>query len=145
MSAARKSRRSFWLKLLAAGLLILSIWGWLRLQQSLAGWDQLTEIGVQPGPLYIAVTGALIGAGGLAAAIGVWMRARPGFWFARVFAVAWQAWNWADRLWISSAETARVGWAFALGATVLILVYVFAVLDEEDRRWYAKQRSGNRG
>lgn len=150
MSGAERLRRkrpgrSFWLKILAAGLLILSVSGWLRLQQALAGWRDLTEIGIQPGPLYIAVTGGLIGAGGLVAALSVWLRSRRGFQFTRVFALIWQAWAWADRLWVSSAENAAAGWPFALGATALILIFIFAVLDEEGRQWHENERSRNRG
>lgn len=126
-------KRSFWLKILTAGLLIFSAAGWLRLQQSLAEWDFLTQAGLRPGPLYLAVTGGLTGAGGLTAALGVWLRRRWAFVFTRVFVAAWQAWNWADRLWLAKANTALVGWPFALAATAAVLLFVFAVLSEEER------------
>jgi hypothetical protein len=129
----QRPKRSFWLKVLVAGLLIFSAAGWLRLQQSLAEWGFLSQADLRPGPLYLALTGGLTGAGGLAAGLGVWFRRRWGFAFTRVFMVAWQVWNWIDRLWLARTDTARVGWPFALGATVLVLLFVFAVLSEEER------------
>lgn len=129
----RPPKRSFWLKVLIAGLLIFSAAGWLRLQQSLAEWTVLEEAGFQPGPLYLALTGGLTGAGGLAAGVGVWLRLRWAFGFTRVFMVAWQVWNWIDRLWLARADTARVGWPFTLAATLVVLIFVFAVLSEEER------------
>lgn len=136
MSAADRDlrqKRSFWFKVLVVGLLIFSAAGWLRLQQSLAGWDLLAEIGVRPGPLYLALTGAVTGAGGLVAALSVWLRRRWGFVFTRAFILVWQVWNWIDRLWLAQTSAARVSWPFALASTALVLLFVFAVLAEEER------------
>lgn len=140
-----RPKRSFWLKVLVAGMLIFSATGWLRLQQSLAEWNFLREIGLQPGPLYLALTGGLTGACGLAAGVGVWLRQRWAFTFTRVFIVAWQAWSWIDRLWLAQVETARVSWPFSLGATLLVLLFVFAVLSEEERLLNEANRARDRG
>ncbi len=150
MSAAKDHsrvvpRRSFWLKLLAAGLLLILLSGWLRLQQAIADWQTLVQIGLKPGPVYLAVSGALIGVGGLGCLIGVWLRSKWGFGFTRGFVLVWQAWTWADRLWLAHSDTALSNWPFALGASIVILGYVFAALAEEERRLYESWRSGNRG
>jgi hypothetical protein len=141
----RRTRRSFWLKVLVAGLLIFAAAGWLRLEQSLAEWNFLGEVGLRPGPLYLALTGGLTGAGGLIAGVGVWLRKRWAFAFTRVFMVAWQAWSWIDRLWLARVKTARVSWPFALAATLLVLLFVFAVLSEEERSLYEPVRARDRG
>ncbi len=145
VESRRQSRRSFWLKVLVVGLLIFSAAGWLRLEQSLAEWDFLREAGLRPGPLYLALTGGLTGAGGLVAGVGVWLRRRWAFAFTRVFMVAWQAWSWIDRLWLAQVKTARVSWPFALAASLLILLFVFAVLSEEERSLHEPVRARNRG
>jgi hypothetical protein len=139
-----RSGRSFWLKFLAAGLLVLSVSGWLRMQQSIIDWQYLVEINLQPGPLYLMLTGGMIGLLSIVAAMSVWLRKRWGFVFARIIIIIWQAWNWADRLWIARSDTALTGWPFALGATIVIMVFVFAVLDEEERRLNEFERSRNR-
>jgi len=136
-----RPKRSFWLIVLAVGLLIFSIAGWLRLQQSLADWHYLLDLGLQPGPLYLALTGAMTGAGGMIAALGVWLRLRCGFVLTRIFMVVWQAWNWIDRLWVARSDTARVGWPFALAATVVVLLFGFLVLNDEERRLNEPGRS----
>lgn len=138
-------RRSFWLKVLTAGLLIISLTGWLRLQQAFADWQTLSQIGVSPGPLYIAISGGVIGAGALVSAVGVWLRSKWFFSFTRGFALVWQAWAWVDRLWLARSETALSNWPFALGATVVIVGYVFSALAEEARGLHEYWRSGNRG
>jgi hypothetical protein len=54
-----------------AGLLGLSIYGWLRFQQSLSLWKILIQIGIWPGPLYLAISGAVWGMLGLIAVLGI--------------------------------------------------------------------------
>ncbi|MHB0964950.1 MAG: hypothetical protein ACYC36_00715 [Bellilinea sp.] len=115
------SRRPWWLKLLAFGMLMLSLSGWLRLEQSLARWDDLSQAGLQPGPLYLAITGALAGLAGLVVCIALWRRYRwaPGPTLAVV--VGWIIWLWVDRLWIARSPAALTNWPFLLGACALIL------------------------
>ena len=50
-------KRPFLFKVLALTLLIISITGWLRFTQSLYQWQFLVEYKIQPGPLYIAISG----------------------------------------------------------------------------------------
>ncbi len=127
-------RRSFWLKLFLAVLVILCLSGWARLYEALRDWDLFITIGMQPGPGYLAVTGALIGAGFLPAIVGIWLRRRWSWAFARILVLAWAAWDWIDRLWISRAETRLVNWPFALGLTLAILVLAFLVYGKEAKK-----------
>ena len=62
-----KPGRSIELWLLAFGLLVISLIGWLRLQLVVADWDFLLQNGVAPGPAYQAILG------------GVWALERRGF------------------------------------------------------------------
>ncbi|MFZ3078457.1 MAG: hypothetical protein WA109_02125 [Bellilinea sp.] len=115
------SRRPWWLKLLAFGMLALSLSGWLRLEQSVARWDALSQAGLQPGPLYLAITGALAGLAALAVCTAIWRRSRwtPGLTLAVL--VGWIIWLWVDRLWIARSPAALTNWPFLLGACALIL------------------------
>ena len=126
--ATSRARRPFWLSLLAFCLALLSLAGWLRLVESISRWQFLLETGVQPGPFYLAVTGLLIGAAGLVAAMGIWFRKRWAPGYTRILAVLWLGWLWLDRLLVASSPTALANWPFLLGSSVLILVYVFGCL-----------------
>jgi hypothetical protein len=121
-----RRRRSFWTGLLAATFLVLAVLGWIRFQQALYYAALFVQLGAWPGPVYIALGGALWGLAGLAAAWGVWRQARWGAPLARaaglLFAVTW----WADRVWFSPGAGAFTGWPFALGVTVIWLGFVFA-------------------
>ncbi|HBA90535.1 MAG: hypothetical protein A2X24_02410 [Chloroflexi bacterium GWB2_54_36] len=115
------SRRPWWLKLLAFAMLVLSLSGWLRLQQSLARWDDLSQAGLQPGPLYLAITGALAGLAGLVVCIALWRRSRWAPGLTIVVLVSCIIWLWVDRLWIARSPAALTNWPFLLGASAVIL------------------------
>lgn len=121
-------RRPWWLKLIAYGLQILSLTGWLRLGQSIARWDSLAEAGIQPGPLYLAVSGFLIGLGALIAGVAVWRRSRAAPRLALLMLVVWVVWFWVDRLWVATSPTTLSNAPFLLGASIIILAGSFYAL-----------------
>ncbi len=123
-----KHRSSFWLNFLALCLLVLSLSGWLRGIGSIMRWGQLTQLGVQPGPFYLTVTGLLVGLLGLAGAIGIWTRSRWAPVYSNLVVFSWLTWLWIDRLLIAVSPTARSNWPFLAGASVLLLVGVFLIL-----------------
>jgi hypothetical protein len=114
--------------LLSFSFLLLAFLGWLRFEQALVFWKPLAQLGARPGPLYIALGGALWGAMGLVAAWGVW---RPARWTpAGVGAAAllYPVTYWADRLWFSPGAGPFTSWPFALGVTGVWLVLAYAAL-----------------
>jgi hypothetical protein len=121
-------RRPGWLKLLTAVLFILSLSGWLRLEQSLTRWDSLVEAGIKPGPLYLSITGAAIGLMTLVAGVAVWRRLRTAPRLAMLVLMVWVLWLWVDRLWIASSPTALSNGPFLLGASGIILAGTFYAL-----------------
>lgn len=128
VAPAPARRRPWWLKLIAYGLIILSLTGWLRFGQSIARWDSLVEAGIQPGPLYLAVSGLLIGLGALTAGVAVWRRSRLAPQLALPMVVIWVVWLWVDRLWIATSPTALSNAPFLLGASIIILAGTFYAL-----------------
>ena len=135
----KKPKRSFWARVFIAGLLLLSLSGWLRFEQALTNWAYYREIGIQPGPFYLAVTGVLGGLAGLAAGVSLWLRQKWAIFLAGGVILLWQLWSWIDRLWVASSPGVLANWPFALGATILIGVYSYLVLREE---WSAYEHSG---
>jgi hypothetical protein len=115
-------------RFIGAIFLLLSFLGWLRFEQALVFWKPLAQLGAWPGPLYIALGGALWGAVGLIAAWGVWHSTR---WApAAGWAAAWlyPLTYWADRLWFSPGAGPFTSWPFALGVTAVWLVLAYAGL-----------------
>jgi hypothetical protein len=77
-SRKQKSKR-FPLSLifLMLGFLVVSVYGWLRLQQSLVLWEILSLIEIRPGPAYLAASGAAWGIVGLVTVIALFFK-KPG-------------------------------------------------------------------
>lgn len=103
---------------------VLALLGGLRVWQSLALQDYLVEVRVQPGPLYLTLTGAaqMLAAGlALAAFLSRWRR---GGLAVRLLAALWVLGFWIDRIWVASSPAVRVNDAFVavfLAAWLLIL------------------------
>jgi hypothetical protein len=117
--------------LLAAGLLILSAWGWLRLQQSIyeQGWMDL--IVVQVSPVYTAITGAIWGVGGLASAFGLWLRQRWAVTVTAITVAGFALWYWVDRILLSKSPSPNT--VFSVVVTLLCLIFTALALLELKR------------
>jgi len=128
MTKNRQPGRSFLLIVLVLGLLFFSLTGWLRLYLSIQDWQLLVSLGLFPGPLYLALYGAVIGLFGAGAALSLWLRWS---WAPRVVwigALAAAAWYWLDRLLFTQTASSWTNWPFSAGITVVCLLFVFFVL-----------------
>lgn len=125
-----KSQRAampFYLIVLIAGLLWLALTNGLRLAGAVRGWEWLNTLAIQPGPLYIALTGGIFAAGFLLASAGLLTRrawSRP---VTLAVVGLYAAWLWIDRLLVAQSWSDS-GWPFALGATLVLVVFTFAAL-----------------
>jgi len=105
--------------LLAAGAMI----GWLRFQQSLRYWYYFIEIGLDPHPVYLAVSGALIGIAFSLALILLLMRRRITRKFILGMSMVTAAWLWIDRLFViqPASRAAYLPSVILLTALLIIL------------------------
>ena len=131
-----KGRREIgWgLRLLLAGLLILSAGGWLRMALAISNRILLRQIGIYPLPVYIAVTGGVVG---VLAGLGFWVLAADYWWASRavkIIAVILAAGYWAVRLLFTQSSAAQANWLFMLVITLILLVFTFMVLGQTARR-----------
>ena len=136
--ADEKPGRTFELWLLALGLLVVSLTGWLRVQAVLFAWDFLIQSGIYPGPLYQALMGAAWGLGGLVCAAGLLLRWKWAPGATRLSVLALAAWYWLDYLVFTRAADARDNWPYTLALTLIGLLFTFAVLALNRQKRYFK-------
>ncbi len=132
--------RSIELWLLALGLLVISITGWLRLQFVVDAWDFLKQTGVEPGPLYQAILGGVWGACGLVCAAGLLLRARWAPGVTRLVVLVLVIWYWVDYLALTRVSDAMDNWPYMLVLSLLCLLFTFAVLALERQKQFFKAR-----
>ena len=125
-------RASCWLSLqrwvLWLGFAYIAVTGWVRLAAAITGWYWLNFTKMNPGPLYLAITGGLWGLTALAALIWLVLR-RPGYRLVGMSAALFFALTyWIDRLFISTHPGGTGNTPFAILLTLLLLAYVALVL-----------------
>ncbi|WP_299025242.1 hypothetical protein [uncultured Thermanaerothrix sp.] len=126
-----RSRRGGWGWALLLGLFGLTLTQALRCVQALILWNWLIEIGIWPGPAYLALTGVVFTLLGATAILGVWQQRVWGLYLSGITLVSWSLWNWVDRLFVAVSPTIRDNWPFALGLNGVLLVIGFLVLHHE--------------
>jgi hypothetical protein len=133
--------RTFELWFLAAGLLGVSLTGWLRLQFVIGAWDFLQQAGFQPGPAYQAILGAAWGIGGLICAAGLLLRQPWAPRLTRITVAVLAAWFWVDFLAFTRAANANQNWPYPLALTLVSLFLTFGILalDRQKRFFRSSQ------
>jgi hypothetical protein len=129
-------RRSFGLWLLILSLLLVSFYGWMRLQYSVVQWDILIWADVYPGPLYMAISGGVWGILGTVSGLGLFFRQRWAVNLTRASVLVMAGWYWIDRLFLVQSPAARANLTFAIFVTIASLVYTFGVLAAYRQRQY---------
>jgi hypothetical protein len=100
---SKKVRFKYWLT--ACLLAVYALVGWLRLQGALSYWYYLLELGLRPHPLYLLISGGLIGLGYSLAFLLHLLRHRGAPILVRIFGIGLIVWVWVDRIWIGIRET----------------------------------------
>jgi hypothetical protein len=120
--------RTFELKLLITLFLLLALASALRLSLALQVGTLLAELGASASPLYLALSAGVWGMLGLACACGLVFRQRWAPLAARICAVLVALWYWIDRIVLDQTAVAQQNWLFSAIATLVCLVFTFAVL-----------------
>jgi hypothetical protein len=110
----KRARRRYWIS--AFLLMLYALVGWLRLQQTLLYWYYFLGLGLWPHPLYLAVSGGVIGAGYSLALIFHLVRFKYTARYIRFLGILLVIWIWIDRIWIGM----RDAFLFLLPITILI-------------------------
>lgn len=138
VSEGSRPGRTFELWVLLLLLFGSALSGFLRLQAALYSYQVLVQSGMQPGPIYAAITGAAWGIVSLAAGGGLLLRQRWAPDFTRIGVIAQAVAFWIDRLAFNRAPDTQTNLPFLAGVTVFTLVFTFAVLSlDRQKRFFA--------
>jgi hypothetical protein len=124
----QKPGRTFELWLLALGLLLTSLTGWLRLQFVIDAWNFLNQTGVRPGSTYQAIMGAAWGLAGLICAAGLLLRLRWAPRVTRITVIILVSWYWLDALALTRSPDTRDNWPYMVVITLFCVVFTLVVL-----------------
>ncbi len=100
---------------------VYALMGWLRLHGALTYWDYFHQIHLKPGPLYLAISGGLIGFSFSLAVILFLAKSRIAGRYGRWLAGVFLLWFWIDRIFFSTREA----FFFQLEISVLISLATF--------------------
>jgi hypothetical protein len=123
-TAPRKRSLAVWIIYLGFAWLAFS--GFVRMIDSIISWYWYTMAGIQPGPLYLAISGGLWGLCGLFALVWLWFGGARGRKAASAAAVFYAVTFWLDRLLVS--RLAASNHTFPALLTLLGLAYILLVL-----------------
>lgn len=115
-------------KLLILAFLVTGYFGILRLGVAVRDWGVLETTLDAPSPTYFAVSGGLWALAALVSAFGLMLRRRWSPYWAMVAVLLMTAGWWFEKLVLTVSETARVNFPFAMGITLVIILYTFITL-----------------
>ncbi len=120
-ASGRTFGRTFLLKLLVIGYLVLAWFGGVRCFAVFAYGDLLSTYLSQSELVYIALSGAAWGLAGLAAAAFLWLGASSATRFSTLTGFGCFLWYWIDYLFLAQTPLSQTNWPFALVGTLLAL------------------------
>jgi len=112
--------------LLALGVLTIAGFNLIRFFQAIQLWGFLSEFPTVSPP-YLAASGLIWGAAGLALAWGLWRGYALARLFTFIFAVAYTLYYWIDRLWVSSPGFSA-NLPFSAGLNLILLLVTAWIL-----------------
>jgi hypothetical protein len=112
--------------LLALGVLMIGGMNFLRFVEAIRQWEFLETL-LSISPAYLALSGLVWSAAGLALGWGVWRGLEWARRAALPVALAYSAYYWIDRLVISS-EGAGTNWPFSIGLNLILLIWLAWIL-----------------
>lgn len=129
-------RRPFLLGVIGDIFTILSLFGWIRMGQGIAGWKVQVELLGRPVAVYLILSGAVWGLAGLLVGLVVWRRAKgaiPAIWAGAIF---FPLAYWLERFVLVRSPEDWISWPFWLGLSIVWLLLVWVTLSRRSIRSY---------
>jgi len=121
-------KRPFVVTMLIVMVLIFTTLNALRVTSAIGTWTFLVESPVSVPISYFAATGSFWSLSGLLLSGGLFFGRRWSPRLAKILTSLYAVYYWSDRLWIAASNAIAVRWPFALGLTLIALIYTFLVL-----------------
>jgi uncharacterized membrane protein len=118
-------------KLLILVLLAMAWTGMTRLVQSILNWSWLIELEITPGPLYLAIYGALQGILALVSAAGIWSGKSWAYTFSRAAVILLFLMYWLERILFTRSPTGWTNLPFSITASLVLLAFAMVVLSRK--------------
>ena len=106
--------------------------GWLRLHESLTYWHYLLELNFWPRPLYLTITGGLIGLFFSLADFMYLFKIRFAPQYSRYLSILFLVWFWVDRIWFSTREAFFNQLEVSVIITLVTLFWSFILIRKKD-------------
>ena len=114
--------------LLILAFLVTGYFGILRLGVAVRDWGVLATTLKSPSPTYFAVSGGLWALAALLSAFGLMLRRRWAPYWAMIAVLLMTAGWWFEKLVLTVSETARTNFPFAMGLSLVIILFTFITL-----------------
>jgi hypothetical protein len=122
--------------------LALSLLGWVRLGQGLAGWSLQVELLGRPLAGYLVLSGLLWGLLGLLVAGLLWRRSEMAIPAAWAGSIVYPLAYWLERFLLVRSPEEWTNWPFMLGATLLwLLLAGWTLVRRQTRAYLAKEET----
>ncbi len=125
---SKKSRKTIWTKLLILLLLVIAWMGWTRMVQSILNWSWLVDLEITPGPLYLAIYGALQGCLALISAAGLWSGKSWAYPFSRTAVMLLFLMYWLERILFTRSPSGWTNLPFSSAASLVLLAFALVEL-----------------
>lgn len=137
---SRQPKRPLLVTLLAASVLILTVYNAVRVGTAIVQWDLLLKLMPLPGPLYVAVTGLFWTFGLLIATLNLWFGWKWVPLSTALILFFYSTYYWFDRLLFQLSQP-RVNWFFALLLTIVYLLFAaLALALPGSRKFFNRQK-----
>jgi hypothetical protein len=130
---SRSKKKSRWRKNILIALLgTYALMGWLRLHGAMTYRDYFTTLNLWPRPIYLALSGGMIGFAFTLAAFLLLYKWRTAALYSRWLAIAFLLWFWVDRIWLSLREAFFNQLETAILITLVTLFWGFILIRKKD-------------
>ncbi len=133
-------KRPFTLTILAIGLLIWAVGGFLQTWLAIDLWELLTHTLLGGDPLYLVISGIIQALLGLILALGVWFGWRWSWWGTLCITILDTIYVWIDRLFIAELSNPRRYPLYIMLSIIVIAYVAWVLLHPTGKKYFCQEK-----